>query len=116
MKTLLLNPDTWDLMLDASSNIALAAEPYAIAQDVGSAIRLFLAELWYDTSQGIPYFEQILGKRPPLSLVKAYVEQAALRVPLVVAATCVIASFENREITGQVQITDSNGGVFTVGI
>lgn len=38
MKTLLLDQKSWDLTLDAAGNIAVAAEPYAIAQDVASVI------------------------------------------------------------------------------
>ncbi len=40
-KTLLLDTDEWDLVLDANGDIALADEPYAISQDVASAIRTF---------------------------------------------------------------------------
>ena len=65
MKTLLLDRTQWDLVQDANGNIALATEPYARAQDVASACRLFRGELWYDTAAGIPYFEDILGKSPP---------------------------------------------------
>lgn len=101
--TLLLDRTAWDLCLDSSGNIALAGEPYALAQDVASAVRLFLGELWYDTTKGVPYWQQILGKRPPLSLVKANVVKAALTVPNVIAARCLIASFKDRTITGQVQ-------------
>ena len=114
MKTLLLRPDKWDLVLDANGNIALAAEPYAITQDVASAVRLFAGEAWFDTTQGVPYLTQILGKRPPLALIRARIEAAARTVPLVVKATCVIASVNNRALTGQIQVKDINGGKFTV--
>lgn len=103
-KTLLLDRTAWDLVLDSAGNIALAAEPYSVAQDVASAVRVFAGELWYDTTQGVPYWEQILGKRPALSLVKAAVVKAALTVPDVVSARCLIASFKGRELTGQVQV------------
>ena len=43
MKTLLLRPDTWDLTLDSAGNIAVAENPYALAQDAASAIKLFQA-------------------------------------------------------------------------
>ena len=109
MDTLLLDQSAWDLMLDASGNIAMATEPYAIAQDVASAVRLFAGELWYDTSQGIPYFENILGKRPPLQYIKAQVEKAALTVPSVVSARCLFAAFKSRKLTGQIQIIDTTG-------
>lgn len=111
MKTLLLDRTAWDLVLDAAGNIALASEPYAIAQDVASAIRLFKGEAYYDTSQGVPYWEQFLGQRPPLSLVKAEVVKAALTVPGVLDARCFLASFINRTLTGQVQVKTSTSAL-----
>lgn len=41
MKTLLLDRATWDLAVDAQGNIAVADVPYATAQDVSSAVRVF---------------------------------------------------------------------------
>lgn len=128
---MLLAIDTWDLCLDAAGNIALATEPYSLAQDVASAIRTFLlgenadvasievsGECWYDNSLGIPYFDQILGKNPPLAVFVGYMEAAALTVPSVVSATVVLQSFNptTRVAIGQVQFTDSNGVVGTVSI
>jgi len=109
MNTLLLDQTTWDLVCDANGDIAMAGNPYAIAQDVASAVRLFLGELWYDTTRGVPYFGQILGKLPPMALVKQAIENAALTVPEVVQARCLIASFSGRVITGQVQVIDTTG-------
>ena len=63
MNTLYLDPQNWDLVLDAAGNIAMAKDPYAKAQDVASACRLFSGELYYDTEKGIPYFEETLGKK-----------------------------------------------------
>jgi len=116
MKTLLLDTQAWDLVLDANGNIAVAQEPYQLAQDVASAIRLFSGELWYDISQGVPYFATILGKAPPVQLFKQYMIDAALTVPGVVSADCVISSFEGRTVTGYVSFTDSTGTTQTVPI
>lgn len=115
MKTLLLSTDAWDLMVDASGNIAVADEPYALAQDAASAIRLFQGELYYDTTQGIPFFEQILGQAPPISLMKAYFNRAALTVPGVVTAKTFILSWTDRTVTGQVQVTDAAGNITAAG-
>jgi len=109
MNTLLLDRSLWDLVLDANGDMAMASDPYAIAQDVASACRLFLGELWYDNRQGVPYFQQILGQRPPLSTIKAAIERAALTVPEVVSARCLVASFTDRTVTGQVQVIDTTG-------
>lgn len=109
MDTLLLATDTWDLVSDANGNIAVASAPYAMAQDVASAIRLFAGELWYDTAQGVPYFDVILGQRAPFQIVKAQIEKAAMTVPDVVAARCTLAALKNRVLTGQILVTDAKG-------
>lgn len=107
--TLLLDQGQWDLVIDSAGNIAMATPPYALAQDVASAVRLFLGELWYATTKGIPYFEEILGQLPPLSLLTGYIEKAALTVPGVVSAQCIISAFDSRQITGQIQFIDETG-------
>jgi hypothetical protein len=109
MKTLLLDLTEWDLLLNAAGDLAIASEPYAVAQDVASAVRTFLGEVWYDTSLGVPYFQQILGKTPPLTVFQELIVQAALTVPTVASAECTITSFEDRRVTGQVTFTTSNG-------
>jgi hypothetical protein len=102
--------------LDAAGNIAVASEPYSRAQDVASAIRLFLGELWYDDSKGVPYFQQILGRTPPIEIFKEHMVKAALTVPGVVSASCVINSFEGRTVTGAVTFVSDNGTTGTVAI
>lgn len=109
MKTLLLDQDNWDLVLDTSGNIALASEPYAVAQDVASSARLFAGELWYDTAKGIPYFSQVLGYLPPASLLNEYYKNAALSVPTVEAVTMYLEPLANRELSGQIQFTTNQG-------
>lgn len=110
MDTLLLNAG-WDLEVDSFRNIAVVEDPYSLAQDAASAIRTFQGEVYYDTTLGIPYFQQILGFSPPVSLMKAYFNAAALTVPEVVSSVCYIASIVNRQVLGQVQIRDSSGKV-----
>lgn len=108
MDTLYLTPD-WDLTLDTSGNIALASNPHALAQDAASACRTFLGECWYDTTQGIAYWQDILGKMPPLELVRADLVAAALTVPGIASAQCFFSGLTNRQLTGQIQVTDANG-------
>lgn len=128
MKTILLDVSTWDYVLDAAGNWAVADGAYALAQDVSSACRLIKGELWYDTTQGVPFLNlnggkggpntsaNILGETPPLSVVQEYFVQAALTVPGIVSAVCVIQSFNSatRQVIGQVQFTDSDGNTGTV--
>ena len=109
MDTILLDRTTWDLVLDVSGNIARASNPYAILQDVASACRLFAGELYYDDSQGIPYFEQVLTQYQPTALLKAELAAAALTVPGVLTAVVFLTDVAQRSISGQVQITTADG-------
>ncbi len=109
------NDSGWDLTLDASGNIAIASPPYALAQDAASECRLFAGEAYYDTTRGVPYWGQILGMAPPLSLVRAYLVRAALLVPGVVRAQAYFTAFSGRKLSGQVQVTDKTGNTVAAG-
>lgn len=118
MKTLLLDLTQWDLLTDAAGNIAVADVPYSTAQDVASAVRTFLGEVWYNVSLGIAYFQEILGKTPPLTLFQEMIAQEAETVPGVVlgSAQCTITAFADRRVTGQVTFTTTNGQTLTVAL
>jgi hypothetical protein len=107
--TLLLDTALWDLVLDANGNIAVASQPYSLAQDAASAIKTFLGECYYDTTIGVPYLTQIFGvSPPPLTQIKQALTNAALTVPNVASAQVFITSFTNRVLSGQVQVVASN--------
>lgn len=108
-KSLLLDTAAWDLVLDASRNIAVCTEPYSLAQDVATALRTFFGEPYYDTSLGVPYYQSILAKSNPYNVVEAIITAQALTVPGVVEAKCLLVTVIDRAVTGEVQITDQNG-------
>jgi hypothetical protein len=116
--TLLLDVGSWDLTLDAYGNIAVAAPPYALAQDVASACRTVLGEVYYDTSLGVDYFGRLFGLTPPTSVFQEQFVDQTLTVAGVVSATCNIESYSaiTREATGQILFTDINHQVQTVGL
>ncbi len=114
--TLLLDTTAWDIVLDAAGNIAMATPPYARAQDVASAIRLFQGEGWWNTGPGVPYFADILGQAPPVTFFEAEMVRAALTVPGVVSAQAIIENADGRTITGQVTFTDAAGVTQSVAI
>lgn len=114
MNTLLLDTVTWDLVLDVNGNIAVAAPPYATAQDVASAVRTFLGECWYDTTLGVPYFQQVLGQFPSLAQLKSMLIKAAAAVPGCYNPVCYISSVSGRTVQGQIQFTDSAGNAQVV--
>lgn len=114
--TLLLDRTTWDLSQDAFGNIAVATEPYSQVQDVASACRVFAGECYYDTTRGIPYFEQVFDGSTPVSILKARLAAEAKTVPGVVSAITALRPISGRTVTGQVQVTLSNGTTQTVAI
>lgn len=110
MDTILLDPSTNDLLVDASGNIALASAPYALAQDIASAIKLFKGELYYDNTKGVPYFQNILGEGQSPLFLAAQIEAAALTAPGVVEARCTsLAYAPDRSVTGTLKTTDATG-------
>jgi hypothetical protein len=114
MKTLLLDPSTGDLVKDASGNIAVASNPYSLAQNAASAIKMFLGEQWYNTTIGVPWLtsngqNQFLAAPPNIPLMKSKLSAVALTVPDVVSAKVFITSIVDRNISGQVQVTDGSG-------
>jgi hypothetical protein len=112
--TLLLDTEQWDLVLDASGNIAMAQPPYAVAQDMGSAVRTFKGEVYYDGDDGIPYFEEVLGQLPPAALLTQLITNQALTVPGTLTGQTTITSFDSANVTGQIQATIESGEVVSV--
>jgi hypothetical protein len=107
--TVYLNPTTWDIDIDADGNIAVAAEPYALAQDAASAIKTFKGEAFYDVTIGVPLREEILGQSPSTALIKSQLQAAAETVPGVASAEVFITGIAGRVERGQVQVTSASG-------
>jgi hypothetical protein len=113
MTTLYLDPETWDLTVDASRNIALASAPYEQAQSVANACRLWRGEAPYNTDRGIPYEASILGQQPPQRQLAGWYEGEAVTVPGVARAAAVL-QYSGRALTGQIQCTLTDGTVINV--
>ena len=100
---------------DLDGNIALATNPYSLAQDAASAIKTFQSEVYYNTTLGVPYAWQILGQPPNLEFTRAQLIKAAMTVPEIIAARVFFDDFVDRKLTGQVQVTDSANVVSAMG-
>ena len=110
MNTLFLMPNTWDLTLDASGNIAVASSTYQQAQDIASECRVFVKDMYFSQSEGIPYLEDILGKgRYPLALYRRHLQERALLVPGVEAANVQLALPNDRNLVGSIEFTNNKG-------
>lgn len=114
MDTMFLNPATWDLDVDASGNIALSSLAYSVAQDVASQSLLWRGEAPYNTGDGIPYEESVLGQRPAQATLAAWYQEESLRVPDVASANPVLIYDQARGVSGQIQVTLTGGATINV--
>ena len=107
--TLKLNPKTWDLTVNAYGDIAQDGTSYAVAQDVGSAVKTVQGELYFDKTIGIPYPTLVWGQIYVPQLVQALIEQAALTVPGTVQSSATLTLDLGRNLTGKVKVIDELG-------
>lgn len=133
MRTLPLSWDPengyWDIVLSSTKNWdaissdttdpdtgSHTGEAAYCAQTVANSCRMFRDDAYYFPQEGVPYFENVLGKKPPQSLVYAYLREASFLVPLVRSINILDYERKNRVITGQIRITTENGSVEDVSI
>lgn len=104
--TLYLEPNTWDLALDNDGNIAIATQTYQQAQDICSACRTMIKDMYYQQSEGIPYLEKILGQHTySLSLYRQQLHDCAMLVDGVISAN-VDLILEGRKLSGTIKFTN----------
>ena len=115
--SLFINPNTWNLAVDSNRNIAVCADPYALAQNVSNAVRVFKGECYFSVEYGIDYLGDILGYTPPLSLIKARYEELAKTVKGVADARCTITGLtKERVCNGYITITTVEGGSLDISL
>jgi hypothetical protein len=116
VNTLALTTDgSWDLLItDGTLTVATGAQ--AIAQDVASACRTFLGEVWYaPLTLGVPYLQRILGQRISLQFIKLAEISAGMTTPGVGQINCFLTGpDEQRNVGGQLQIYSTTGSLVAV--
>lgn len=104
-----------DLAVDSDGNIARASNGYSLAQDAASQCKTFAGEVYYDNTQGIPYWSNVLGKAPNLEYLRAQYVAAASAVPEVTSVQVFFDGVVDRVLTGQIQVTGPKGVVVGIG-
>ena len=104
----------WDMFADGAGNIAMVSDSSAVAQDVACAVKTFLGEVYFDTTLGVPYFTQVLGKRYSRPLLESLINAQALTVAGVVKAKTSLTGYSTRSITGSVEVIDAAGVALNV--
>lgn len=109
-KSLQLDNDSWDILLDGAGNLAITSDKQAVAQDVATACLSHLGEVWFDTTLGIPWLSEIVGKNSSVSYIQNQMEEEALRLPYVAQALAtVIFDREKRKASGLITVIDTQG-------
>ncbi len=116
MKTFILN-DYWDIeaknnniyMTDTSKNDKKQGISYAIAQKVANNIRLFKNDAYYAQNEGIRHFDIELKTNANLNLLRKIIQEEALKVAEVTAASIDYLAIENRQLTGEIFLELENG-------
>ena len=117
MRTLFLLPSTWDLTLDVQGNIATATSTSQRAQDIASACRVFIKDMYYQQNEGIPYLESIMGRNSyPIGLYQSELHRAAMSVEGVVSANIKLNQLSDRNLTGMIEFTDIENNTATVSL
>lgn len=76
-----------DLKLDSNDDLAIENNDLilldgleAIQQDVDNSLSFFQGEWFLDLRWGVPYYQDILGKKPRLNVIKSILTEAILKV------------------------------------
>lgn len=79
-----LNTATWDLELGPDGNIRTLgdSDPAALlSQRICHRLRTFRGECYLDRSVGVPYFSEVLKKRPDLGHIRSLLASVISGVP-----------------------------------
>lgn len=89
-----LDQDTNDLFLTADGNLAMAQDAEAVGQHARQRIQTFGGEWYLDTTCGVPWLAQILGRRYDPALAEAVVKSEILNTDGVTEITAFSVSFD----------------------
>lgn len=108
----LLLTNEWDLMDDGGGGIALTPSfAYSVAQKTANEIKLFKGEGWYDRSQGVPHFQDILGVNPNWGYIRTLLLGCALGIDGVTDATIDLYVNDKRQLGGNIFILTQEGEI-----
>ena len=105
MTDLKLDQLTHDLVIE-NGDLVLVTEAEALVQNIKVRLYTFYGEWAFDTTQGVPYFEDILVKNPNISNIQAILKNVILETKGVTKLSSFIFEYEPR--------TRSASLVFTV--
>lgn len=109
--TYLALDDTYDPIF-ANNTTLYGVE--AVAQAIGTRLRLFLGEWWENLNVGLPLFQQMLGQLASggnLAAMQASVQRVVEGTPYVLTAKVLSTAFDGANLSVQVYATTVFGSV-----
>lgn len=91
---LALDPATNDVYLGSTNELVLVRGAHAVGQHVRQRLKTFKGEWFLDTEAGVPWLEQIMGKRYDPALAEAVVKAEILNTHAVTEITSFSVSFD----------------------
>ena len=109
------NPILGDLFLDTNGNLVLTQTlAQVVQQDLTICLRMFQGEWFLDPSQGIPYFQSILGVKAAPGIVAQIFRTAIAQRPGIQSINSLtVTNLPNRSIQITFSITLQDGSVLT---
>lgn len=101
---LALDPETNDLFKDSTGNLGIVRGAVAVGQHVRQRLKTFRGEWFLDTTAGVPWLAQIMGREYDPALAEAVVKAEILDTDAVTEITSFSVGF-NRG-TRDLQIRD----------
>ena len=99
---LAIDPATNDLFLAPDGNLATVADALAVGQHVRQRLKTFEGEWFLDTSAGVPWLDEVLGRQPDTVIAEALIKAEILETVGITGISSFSIRFnqERREIDG----------------
>ena len=91
-----IDQETGDIGLDADGNLSMVTGAHAVGQHVRQRLGFFQGEWFLDTTAGVPWLDDILGRRYSPALAEAVVKAEILATHGVTEITSFSVSFAQR--------------------
>ncbi|WP_018445508.1 hypothetical protein [Rhizobium gallicum] len=91
---LAIDQATNDLFLEADGNLSTVSDAEAVGQHVRQRLSTFTSEWFLDTTAGVPWLDQILGKAYDPALAESVVKAEILNTDGVTEITSFSVSFD----------------------
>ena len=101
---LLLNPETHDLQVNAY-DLQLASGLQLVEQRLKQTLWFFFGEWYLDTTDGVPYFEEIFVKSPSRNVVEGLIKVAILKVENVEEILSFEIEYDSATREGQIEFS-----------